>query len=224
MKQPLTLAILGATRGVGLALTRQALARGLKVRVLVRDRKRFALAAEAEALRLQEVDIVQGDATVAEDVRRVVRGVDAVLFALGAPARSKDGIRARATTAVIEAMRSEDIKRIVAVSVLGAHEGRAKLPWFLRHVIFPLFLNRVVRDHEAQEDLLRQSGLAWTAVRPPNLVDRPGRHGVVHGVGEVPQLTMTVSRAELAEFMLDEVSQCMYVRKTPALSHRAQAA
>ncbi|MEL6760222.1 MAG: NAD(P)H-binding protein [Myxococcota bacterium] len=190
-----SLAIIGATRGVGLRLVREALTRGAtRLRLLVRDAgaMRKVMVDEAWPVESTElIELIEGDATDVSDVRRVVSGVDAVLFAIGAPARNRGSIRTLATRAMIAAMRAEGVKRVVAVSVFGAYETRAQLPFFLRMVIFPFVLSRVVRDHEGQEALLSESDLEWTAVRPPNLVDARGRFGFRHGQTIDSEQTMT---------------------------------
>ena len=116
------------------------------------------------------------------------------------------------------------MNRIVAVSVFGANETRKELPFFLRYVIFPFYLRRVVRDHEAQEKALSASSTEWTAVRPPNLKDDPSPGGVVHGVGPLTEFSTVVSRGEVADFMLEEVNRRQYVKQSPSICGRRAVA
>ncbi len=216
-----TLAIFGATGGVGLALTRQALTAGQRVRALVRDPAKLReLLADVGPSSLGRLHIEQGDVTVAADAHRTIAGSDAVLVALGAPPFSGSRVRSEGTTNVVTAMKAQGVRRIVAVSVFGAHETRKQLPFFLRYVIFPFYLAQPVREHERQERILAESGLDWTAVRPPNLTDEAAEHGVVHGFGDASKVTMYISRHEVAAFMLEEVEVDRYVGATPALAQR----
>jgi len=225
MNQPLsnvrTLAIFGATGGVGLALTRQALTAGQHVRALVRDPAKLAeRLADLGPHALARLHVEPGDVNVAADARRVVAGSDAVLVALGAAPFSGSTVRSDGTAAVVNAMKREGVRRIVVVSVFGAHESRRELPFFLRYVVFPLYLAAVVRDHERQERILADSGLDWTAVRPPNLTDEVSEHGVAHGFTDASEVTMYVSREEVAAFMLEEVEAGRYVGTTTALAQQ----
>lgn len=211
-----TVAIFGATGGIGLALARRALAEGKRVRALVRSPQRLVAALGAA----DTLEIVEGDLADDAAVRATLRGVDGVLVAVGAPASSRSLVRSEGTAAIVRAMRAEGVERVVAVSVYGLGDTRAELPLFLRYVVFPLFLARVVADHQRQEEVLAESGLRWTAVRPPNLVDGADA-AVVHGVGRVPGLGMKVSRASVARFMLDVLDSGAYERQAPAISQRA---
>ena len=219
-----TLAIFGATGGVGLALTRQALLAGRSVRALARNPAKLQdLVADLGADARQRLHVEHGDVTLEADARRVVAGSDAVLVALGAAPFSGSTVRSDGTQAVVRAMKAEGVQRIVAVSVFGAFETRRQLPFFLRYLIFPFYLAQPVREHERQEQILAESGLAWTAVRPPNLTEDAGQYGIVHGFEDASTVTMYVSRAQVAAFMLEEVDQARYVRATPALA-QARAA
>jgi uncharacterized protein YbjT (DUF2867 family) len=219
-----TLTLFGASRGIGLELLVRSLRAGHQVRALVRDPSAFNTAVERRGLSpdaLARLSVVQGDALREDDVRRAVRGADAVLSALGAPARSDSRIRSEGTSVIARAMQKEGVDRIVAVSVYGVAETRASLPFFLRYVIFPFYLNKAVAEHERQEQVLEQSGLAWTAVRPPNLVDREDDAELVHGLGVVPGMSMEVSRGEVAAFMLNAVEHNTYVYAAPAIARAA---
>lgn len=224
---PRSLALFGVTRGIGLLLLQRALQAGHSVRVLVRDAAAFearlstlSLASDARS----RVHIHEGDALRDDDVRAVVRGTNAVLSALGAPARSNSKVRSEGTAVIARVMQQEGVDRIVAVSVYGAADTRTSLPFFLRWVIFPFYLNKAVAEHERQERILQDSGLAWTAVRPPNLVDDDTSGSdveLVHGLGVVPGMSMEVSRDEVAAFMLDAVESQRYIRGAPALARAA---
>jgi putative NADH-flavin reductase len=111
------------------------------------------------------------------------------------------------------------VRRLVYLSFLGVREGRSQLSMVGRYLVAPVLRN-VVADHEAKERIIKQSALDWVIVRPPRLTNgaRQGsyRSGVdVRAISVIPR----ISRADLAEFMLRQVSDKTYVRKTPAVMY-----
>src|SRR5262249_56265352 len=116
-----------------------------------------------------------------------VGGADAVLSGLGARSKADAGVAARGTSAIVAAMQATHVRRIVVVSAapIGTvpSPGRPKPPrhdpgdgFFMRHVATPL-VRVALREHYADlalmEDILRDSGLDWTAVPPPPLTTTP---------------------------------------------------
>jgi putative NADH-flavin reductase len=87
-------------------------------------------------------------------------------------------------------------------------------------LVAPLILRNVVADHEEKERIIRQSSLEWVIVRPPRLTHGARksdyRSGVeIRAVSAIPQ----ISRADLADFMLSQITHDTYVRKAPALMY-----
>ena len=213
--QKLTLALFGATGGTGRQLLTRALDRGHHV---------VALARTPGALDPRPgLRVVGGDATDPAAVQRTLAGADAVLVALGAPALARTRIRTEGTRTIVAAMREAGIRRIGAVSLLGAHESRDQLTFFLRRLFFPLYLRRAVVDHEDQESLLAASDLDYVIARPPHLNDGPAQGTFAHGFDDTPGLTFHLSRADLADFLLDEMERPRYRRQAVGLSDRRPA-
>ena len=75
-------------------------------------------------------------------------------------------------------------------------------------------------DHEAKEGLIRQSHLNWTIVRAPRLTN--GRRTGTYRSGEdigANSIIPAISRADVAEFMLKQVTDDTYLRKAPAVTY-----
>jgi len=202
------LAVFGASRGVGRAVVEQALAKGHRVTAVARN--------GADLRRdFPTLEVVEGDVSDSRTVDRALEGVETVVCALGAKAFSNSRVRSEGTAAIARGMKRRGISRIVAVSLMGAGETRKHLPFFFRYVIFPLYLRKPVADHERQEELLRTSDLDWTIVRPPNLDDGPQTAEYVHGVGtDWSELSLVVSRKQLAHFILGQVGSKTYERQS----------
>ena len=80
----------------------------------------------------------------------------------------------------------------------------------IRYLADPI-VKRALREHYADlarmEDLLRDSDLDWTAVRPPRLTSKPvtGRYRTAYG--QNIRRGVFVSRADVAHYMLSAVDQ-----------------
>lgn len=205
----MNLTIVAATGGIGRHLLTQALAMGHNVTAVVR---------RPAALPAAPARVVTADLGVPDEsaLRDAVTGADAVLSGLGPRTRADAAVAARGTRAMVAAMRSAGVRRIVVVS--AAPVGTVPSPRrphpprhdpgdgpFMRYVLSPL-VRAVFREHYADlarmEDALRDSDLDWTVVRPPRLTNKPltGRYRTAYG-RNVPR-GLTVSRADVAACML----------------------
>ena len=81
-----------------------------------------------------------------------------------------------------------------------------------------LLLGRAYDDKDVQEVIVRRSGLDWIIARPVILTNRPktGRYKVL----DVPKdwRSGVISRADVADFLVKQVEDATYLRKTPVLT------
>jgi putative NADH-flavin reductase len=210
---PLTLTVFGATGRTGRPLVQQALEQGHQVIALVRDPAKLGLQHE-------RLKVLQGDLTRPEQVEAAIAGADAVLSAAGhVPGCPKD-LLAQAARAIIPAMKKHGVGRLV--TLLGAGVPDPSDPGsFGRKLmlgVMKLVARDMLEDAEAHARLVRDSGLEWTIVRPPRLTEGPrkGQYRTGHlALGPSAQL----SRADLAEFMLRQVTDGTFVRQAPMVSY-----
>jgi putative NADH-flavin reductase len=213
VQRPERLLIVGGTGGTGRQLVTQALERGYRVTALVRNPSKLAL--KHPSLR-----VAQGDILDYASVEQVVRGQDAVVSALGhkrffGPTR----ILSEGTRNLLRAMEAHGVSRLVCITTLGLGDsaGRMGLPYTL--FIIPLVVPFYFWDKTRQEQLIAESHLDWVIVRPGALTNgaRRGayRHG--HSVGSF-LWTVRISRADTADFMLNQTADDTYLRSTPGVS------
>ena len=69
------------------------------------------------------------------------------------------------------------------------------------------------------EDVLRDSGLDWTSVRPPRLTDKPATGAYRTAVGENLRGGTVVSRADVAAFMLAVLGRSETIRQTIGIAN-----
>jgi putative NADH-flavin reductase len=209
----MNLLVFGATGGTGRQLVAQALNQGHAVTAFVRDPAKLPL--QHPNLRL-----VRGDVLDPAAVARAVPGHDAVLSTLGAPAGRKDAVRSVGTGHILQAMRPAGVRRFICLTTLGMGDSRPALPWLYKYLLVPLLLRYAFADSERQEECIRQSGLDWTIARPGTLTDGPRTGQYQHGFAPTARgLRMRIARADVADFMLRQLSEPTYLRRAASLSY-----
>jgi putative NADH-flavin reductase len=123
------------------------------------------------------------------------------------------------TRNIVRAMERDGVKRFVFESSLGVGDSKWKMGLMHNLVAVPLFLRNVFADKEVQEKIIESSALDWVIVRPSVLTNGPKRS--VYRVGaDVGNWLMPsrISRADVAAFMLEQVTGARYLRQTPGLA------
>ena len=86
--------------------------------------------------------------------------------------------------------------------------------------MFGLILRQVFVDHQRQEQLVQQSHLDWTIVRAGAFVDGQRTGQYRHGFAEDDKTSrLKISRADVADFLLRQLTDNTYLGKTPGLSY-----
>jgi putative NADH-flavin reductase len=205
------LAIFGATGRTGRPLVEQALAAGHDITVLVRDPAKITLSHP-------RLKIVQGDATNAAKVEEAVAGADAVISTLGQTTGSPKDVQTVATKHIVAAMQQHGVRRLV--SLTGGGVAHAKDEPKLVDKAFKFLLKRlqpdVLADAENHARVIRNSDLDWVVVRGPRLTEKPGTGK--YRVGYAGQVGIQIPRADLAAFMLSQLTDNTYLRDLPMVS------
>ena len=76
----------------------------------------------------------------------------------------------------------------------------------------------VYAEHEAEEKLLANSNLNWTAVRPVALNDSKKVKTLKVSFNNLPKPSLYISRQSVAKFIVDIVKSDKYDMKTPTIS------
>lgn len=209
------LAILGASGGCGAHLVTQAKERGHEVTAVVRSVTWHPPAG---------VRVYRGNLASADFLRTALRGQDAVLSALGlriaglAPWHKPEqpDFLVRSTTALLEAMKAEGVRRLEAISAAGVGDSRAQMPHAFRAMLALTSLKFAYGELEKMEQLMLASGLDVCLCRPSGLTDGPatGQARVATRFAGRP----TISRADVASWMLDQLDQVPFRYRTPTIT------
>lgn len=160
--------------------------------------------------------VVEGDVLDAEAVSQAVADHDAVLCLIGPVPGSPPNLAQRATTNLLSAMAAHGLRRIVAVTGALVGHPHEKLGLFYRFLESQI-PHESLDDRRAQEAMLIASDLDWTLVRPPRLTDGPEHDHLEVGEDLQLHLLSHVSRADLAQFLLDELVEPAHHRMAVTL-------
>jgi putative NADH-flavin reductase len=204
--------IIGASKGIGLETTRQALNAGHHVRALARSAADIAISNS-------NLEKIRGDALKAEDVEAALVEVDVVIQTLGVGLGDlfrPVHLCSDATQVLIVAMRGQGVKRLICVTGFGAGDSRASISC-LQRLPFQIVLGRAYREKSLQERLIQESGLDWTIARPGILTGGPrtGRYKILPDSSQ--WRNGTISRADVADFLVRQIGDASYIGKAPVL-------
>ncbi len=206
--------VIGASSGTGLETVKRALEEGYRVRA-------FSRSVDQIPLDNPDLEKLTGDATVPADVRRALAGIDVVIQTLGVKAGPEMVVRgtklfSTATRVLVEAMQAEGISRLITLTGFGAGDSRNQ-GGCLYDLGFNAILGRVYDDKSVQEHMIRSSDLAWTIARPGILTDGPAMHRYRVLLDPADWGPGTISRADVADFLVQQVASEEYLQRAPVL-------
>jgi putative NADH-flavin reductase len=217
--------IFGATGGTGRRLVERAIAEGHEVTAFVRNPSRMAACH-------QRLKIAPGDAFDQGRVREAVAGNEAVISVLGSrqpsnplhPRRPGDpnGVASAGSENIVAAMKEHGLRRFVCQTAWGVGESKedpGPAGAFFMRVLVPPLLRDEYADKEAQESVVRESDLDWVIVRPMILTNGPWTNGYRAGTDLKPGRRPYISRADVADFLMRQLTDETFVRRTPAIGY-----
>lgn len=209
----MNITIFGATGQIGQHLAKLSLDAGHKVTAFTRSPNKMEYIHENQ-------HIIQGDVLDLAAVTQATKGSNAVFCALGMPLMNKEGLRAKGTKNIVRAMTDTGVNRLICLSVFGANDSRALLPFKYTALIVPLILRHIITDHEMQEKYVTNSTLDWTLVRPGNFTKGGFTGSYRHGFtpSDAP-CKIKISQPDLADFMFKQLGSDTYLRKAPCISY-----
>ena len=206
------LVVLGATGGIGLQILRQAIEQGHSVTAFVRSPdplKPFG----------NRITIQQGNLLNSAELAKAISGHDAILSGFGPRvpiAKSDANLLENFASALTTAMHQANVRRAVVVSTAFLFKDSILPPTYLfGRIFFP----SVVKDAAAMEQIITQSPLDWTIVRPPQLTDKPLAGNYRVRTGHLPRFGFNISRADVAHFFLKAVEDPASIKKIIGVSN-----
>lgn len=207
------LVIFGSTGSIGSHIVEQALEAGHTVTAFVRNPNKLNL-------QHPHLNIFTGDVMNPALVEEAVIGHEAAICILGSGKKLSGNVRSQGTKNVIQALEKAGIKRFICQSTLGAGDSWSNLDFYWKYIMFGFILRKVFADHQIQEKYVRQSDLDWTIVRPAAFIDGTHTGQYRHGFSSSDRTTsLTISRPDVADFILKQLSDNTYSGKAASLSY-----
>jgi putative NADH-flavin reductase len=185
----------------------QALERGHRVTAFVRTPQKLGGLREG-------LTAVHGDPRDAEALARALPGHDAVLSSLGPPGVGPSTIISDCARTTVSAMQAVGTRRLLVVGAAVLFEDMGLVTAIMRGT----FLRNVTKDQREMERIVTASDLDWTIARPPRLTNGPLTGRYLAEDGRMPRTgvfhaTASMSRADVAHFLLEEVEHAAHVRR-----------
>lgn len=203
------IAIIGASGRTGQAFTTTALESGHQVRAGIRGPSPF--------LAHDNLAVMTCDATILQDVERLIRDQDVVVSLLGHVKGSDKDVQTRATEQILSAMESEQVDRLISLTGTGVRLPGDKVTLSDKLINFGvrLFNKARVEDGLAHAELIKSSPTKWTVIRVLKLSN-----------GNPKQFTLTshgptkihTPRQEAAIAILDLLENSGFIGQMPIIS------
>lgn len=206
--------LIGASGPTGRELIAQMSEAGFSLRALVRNPARLPQALP------ENVEVAQGDVLNSASLVKALTGVDGVVSALGTPLILRQvTLLSQGTRNLVEAMRQASVPRLLCITGMGAGDSRRHGGFLYDRLILPTLLRNVYADKDRQEQIVRNSALDWTLIRPARLVNT-GLTGQYRVITQFKNEQMsTISRKDVAHFITQELRLARYPRQVVNLTY-----
>lgn len=173
----MNIVIFGATGFSGRTILQKALEANHNVTILVRNRTSIDI-------QHHNLTIIEGNVLDRSTLHQSLHNQEVIIQCLGIGGKG-DGkpntFVSDATSIILEEMKKCNVKRIIAMSNVGAGDSKSLLPWFFTKIILPYFMKwlQVIIDAKDSSDLLSNLAIPTIAIKgeddyvpiPPHIID-----------------------------------------------------
>jgi putative NADH-flavin reductase len=203
------LVILGATGATSQELVKEALASGHEVTALARNPAKLA---ERAGLR-----VMKGNALDADAVAGAIAGQEAVLTALGSRSLNDNVLLPRSMAHILAGMNRHEVRRLIVTGASGtmpkAEERLGPIKRSIFRLVKATLLRKPFESQTEMQKMVRASDTEWTIVQPPRLLNTAGTGGIRVDGEALPANGVTIPRADVAKFMLEQLTSADWVRR-----------
>ncbi|ASK29062.1 epimerase [Chryseobacterium sp. T16E-39] len=204
-----TIAIIGGTGKSGKYLVQQLLQKGYPISVLLRNPENFKIENPL-------IEIVKGDARDYNSINTLIKDCDVVISALGQPI-GEASIFSDAAKNITQSMISHGIKRYIVIAGLNVDTPFDKKSIRVQQATDWMYKNypETTADRQAEYEILTKSGLDWTLVRLPLIIQTSERFNMQTSLEDCKG--ENISATDLAEFLISQIEDRDYIKQSPFL-------
>jgi len=210
----MNITIIGASAGIGLQTVIRGLNRNHSITSLSRS--------EIEIEENKSLKMILGDATNKADLLNSIQNADAIIVTLGARKNMKSTTLFSDFAKLIVEIHTENKIEIPLIFVTGFGAGESKnyVPWLVK-MFLKYLLKDVYADKTKMEEIITNSDMNWTVVRPGRLLD--------DGLTEKYRIENTlfkginiggINRADVADFLIKQAEKQTELKKYIAISEK----
>ncbi|WP_405742275.1 NAD(P)H-binding protein [Streptomyces sp. NBC_00028] len=208
--------VFGASGAIGRLVVQQLLDDGHNVTALVRAPGKLALTHA-------DLTVVAGQLSDRDAVERAVSGVDAVISALGPSLkRSTTGTQVTdGTRGIVQAMERRHVSRFIGLATPSLADPQDKPHW--KHKVLPvlagLMFPNALAEMKGMTAAVTASDLDYTIARITKPTDKPATGRIRSGFLGHDRIGSAMSRADIAAFLVSQLTDTRYRRAMPAISN-----
>ncbi len=197
--------VFGATGMVGKYIIDIALSHGHEVRAFGRN------VFEKISTERTRLELFKGYLFTDSDIRRALKGVDAVISALGGAADGVNRTRSLGMKKIVNEMQKKSPKRIIGIGGAGIldtpiSEDSDEMTYIFKKPDFPKKYIPVSEEHFNAYARMKESNLDWTFVCPPDIKDAPSTGAYNLNRNILADGKFEINAGDIAHFMVNELS------------------
>lgn len=158
---------------------------------------------------------VRGKNPNMDELRQTVHGADGVAIVFGPRPPYTDIFCTDLTKNIGSAMEAEGVKRLICQTgaMIGDYSCNRSMMFKILCGRFHKSNSKGYEDRADQENVVKNSSLDWTIIKPPRLTESKGNKIVQAGENVKVGLLSSVSRKSLAQFIIKEFLTPRFIRK-----------
>ena len=210
----MNITIIGASGGIGLETVKRGLNRNHSITTLSRS--------EIEIQEKKSLNMLLGDATNKVDLVNAIQKADALIITLGTGKNMKATTLFSDFAKLIVEIHEENKIDIPFIFVTGFGTGESKnyVSWLVR-LFLKYFLKDVYADKAKMEEIITNSTMNWTVVRPGRLLDKEltEKYRIENKLFKGINIG-GINRADVADFIIKQAEKQTELKKYVAIAEK----
>lgn len=210
----MNITIIGASAGIGLETVKRGLIRNHSITTLSRSEIKL------EENRLLKV--ILGDATNKADLLKAIQNAEALIITLGTNKNVKATTLFSDFAKLILEIHSENKIEIpfIFVTGFGAGESKNYVSWLVK-IFLNYFLKNVYSDKTKMEEIITNSDMNWTVVRPGRLLDKEltEKYRIENKLFKGINIG-GINRTDVADFLIKQAEKQTELKRYIAMSEK----